>query len=39
MLYGLVRRMNTEERFMVEQFGDEYRAYMARTARLVPGVY
>jgi protein-S-isoprenylcysteine O-methyltransferase Ste14 len=39
MLFGLVSRMNTEERFMVEQFGDEYRAYMARTARLVPGVY
>ncbi len=33
------RRMDVEEAFMVEQFGDEYRAYSARTARLVPGVY
>jgi len=39
MVYGLVLRMNTEERFLLEQFGEEYRAYMARTARLVPGVY
>ena len=39
MMLGLLRRMRTEERFLVEQFGDEYRAYMARTARLVPGVY
>jgi protein-S-isoprenylcysteine O-methyltransferase Ste14 len=39
MVFGLTRRMATEERFMVEHFGDEYRAYMARTKRLVPGVY
>jgi protein-S-isoprenylcysteine O-methyltransferase Ste14 len=24
---------------MLEQFGDEYTAYMARTKRLVPGVW
>jgi protein-S-isoprenylcysteine O-methyltransferase Ste14 len=33
------RRMDVEEAFLVAQFGDEYRAYMARTFRLVPEVY
>lgn len=33
------RRMDVEERFLVEQFGDDYRAYMGRTARLLPGLY
>lgn len=28
-----------EERMMFEQCGDEYTAYMARTQRLVPGVW
>jgi protein-S-isoprenylcysteine O-methyltransferase Ste14 len=36
-LYGL--RVRAEERMMVEQFGDEYGAYRARTKRLVPGVW
>jgi protein-S-isoprenylcysteine O-methyltransferase Ste14 len=31
-------RIGAEERMMLEQFGDEYTAYMARTKRLVPGV-
>ena len=39
MIVGLTRRMATEERFMIEHFGDEYRAYMARTRRLLPGIY
>ncbi len=39
MVFGLVRRMATEERFLLEHFGDEYRRYMARTSRLIPGVY
>ena len=32
-------RVRAEERMMLEQFGDEYSAYMARTQRLVPGVW
>lgn len=32
-------RVGREERLMLEAFGDEYRAYMARTARIVPWVY
>ena len=33
------RRMDVEEAFMIEQFGQDYRDYMARTARLLPGAY
>jgi protein-S-isoprenylcysteine O-methyltransferase Ste14 len=32
-------RVGHEERMMLETFGDEYRAYMARTHRLIPGIY
>jgi len=32
-------RIRAEERMMLETFGDEYAAYMARTRRLVPGVW
>jgi protein-S-isoprenylcysteine O-methyltransferase Ste14 len=32
-------RVAEEERLMLERFGDDYRAYMARTWRLIPGVY
>jgi protein-S-isoprenylcysteine O-methyltransferase Ste14 len=32
-------RVGREEKMMLETFGDDYRAYMARTSRLVPGVY
>ncbi|MGE3147672.1 MAG: protein-S-isoprenylcysteine O-methyltransferase [Pseudorhodoplanes sp.] len=32
-------RVAHEERLMLETFGDKYRDYMARTARLVPWVY
>jgi protein-S-isoprenylcysteine O-methyltransferase Ste14 len=32
-------RVRAEERMMLEQFGEEYTAYMARTKRLVPGVW
>jgi protein-S-isoprenylcysteine O-methyltransferase Ste14 len=33
------RRMDVEEALLQEQFGSEYREYVDRTARLVPGVY
>ncbi len=32
-------RVGHEERMMLEAFGDDYRAYMARTHRLIPGLY
>lgn len=32
-------RVRAEERMMVQEFGDEYRAYSARTKRLIPGVW
>ncbi|WP_375459366.1 protein-S-isoprenylcysteine O-methyltransferase [uncultured Enterovirga sp.] len=36
-LYGF--RIEQEERLMVETFGDEYRDYSRRTARLIPWIY
>ena len=32
-------RIGREERLMLEAFGEQYRAYMARTARIVPWIY
>jgi protein-S-isoprenylcysteine O-methyltransferase Ste14 len=32
-------RVSREEALMVESFGDEYRAYMQSTARIVPWIY
>jgi protein-S-isoprenylcysteine O-methyltransferase Ste14 len=32
-------RVGREERMMLERFGEEYREYMRRTKRIVPGVY
>lgn len=32
-------RVGREEKLMLDTFGDEYRAYMARTARLIPRIY
>jgi protein-S-isoprenylcysteine O-methyltransferase Ste14 len=39
LLIPLVARMHAEERLLHEYFGAEYDAYVARTWRLVPGVY
>jgi protein-S-isoprenylcysteine O-methyltransferase Ste14 len=39
LMWPLAARMDAEERLLEETFGDEYRAYRARTARLIPGLY
>ena len=32
-------RIGSEERMMAERFGDAYRAYAARTRRIIPGIF
>jgi protein-S-isoprenylcysteine O-methyltransferase Ste14 len=32
-------RLRPEEQMMLEEFGDEYRAYVRRTKRLIPGIW
>jgi protein-S-isoprenylcysteine O-methyltransferase Ste14 len=32
-------RIPREEALLTEAFGDQYRAYMARTKRLIPGIW
>ena len=39
MIPPLVARMAAEERLLRTQFGAEYEAYCARTARLIPRLY
>lgn len=39
LLPGLAYRMNIEEQLLVEQFGETYRQYAARTRRLLPGIW
>jgi len=38
LLLMFAYRIPREETMMLEHFGDEYRAYMARSKRLIPGV-
>ena len=37
LLFGF--RVGREEQLMVETFGEDYRAYMRRTARILPGIF
>ncbi len=39
IIHPLLARIRAEERLLRTQFGDEYDAYCARTARLIPGIY
>ena len=39
MIPPLVARMRSEEKLLSAHFGSEYEAYLARTWRLIPGVY
>ncbi len=39
ILPAYLYRISVEEKMLVGQFGDVYRSYQKRTARLVPGVY
>jgi protein-S-isoprenylcysteine O-methyltransferase Ste14 len=32
-------RVQSEEKMMLDQFGDQYRAYMKASKRLIPGIY
>ena len=32
-------RVQPEERMMAEKFGDQYRSYLAKTKRLIPGIW
>jgi protein-S-isoprenylcysteine O-methyltransferase Ste14 len=37
--FGYIYRIKIEERFMAQQMGEKYRAYQARTKKLIPFIY
>ena len=39
VFYMFKKRMDIEESLLIQEFGEEYREYMKRSARLMPGVY
>ena len=39
VFWMFARRMAVEEKFMLEQFGESYRSYMARVPKLIPGLW
>jgi protein-S-isoprenylcysteine O-methyltransferase len=39
ILPGYLYRIQIEEKFMLEQIGQDYRSYQARTKRLIPMIY
>jgi len=39
LIPALIARINSEERLLSGEFGDEYESYRARTSRLIPGLY
>lgn len=38
-LPALIYRINIEEEFLLEHFGDDYRQYMDRTKKIIPGIW
>jgi protein-S-isoprenylcysteine O-methyltransferase Ste14 len=39
LIPALIARINSEERLLRSEFGNEYESYRARTSRLIPGIY
>jgi len=39
LLPGLAYRMKVEERLLTEQFGEEYRTYIRKSKKLIPGIW
>jgi len=39
LLPGLAYRMKVEERLLTEQFGDDYRIYIHKSKKLIPGIW
>jgi len=39
VLTGYLYRIKTEEKFLIEQMGDQYLAYQKRTKKLIPKIY